>query len=70
MGSGQCRDCGEKAAVESREWGRSAKPRCPKCGGLLDRVGHRVPTRRTPGGKRVRSGAASRQPDVNRRESL
>lgn len=70
MSKGRCRDCDAATGVPVGDWGKSSKPRCPACGGLLDRLDSRTPSRRTPRGKGVRCGAASRQPDVNRRQSL
>lgn len=38
---GKCRDCGEKTAVPFACWSHASKPRCSKCGGMLDRLGRK-----------------------------
>lgn len=34
---GRCSSCGNRVRVARKEWDRAANPKCPNCGGLLER---------------------------------
>jgi hypothetical protein len=36
--AGRCRGCGKVVTVSVGGWDRPAGPRCPACGGVVDRV--------------------------------
>jgi hypothetical protein len=36
--TGVCRDCKARAEVAHAEWHRAAGPRCPGCGGVMERL--------------------------------
>lgn len=56
MAKAKCRECGNSEKVDAKEFGRVAKPRCTRCGGLLDRVGAPRHKYVTPKGAKVRAG--------------